>query len=143
MTREEYKNMYEIIGAAMEVHKTLGRGLEEAIYQEALDIELRERSIEPNREYWLDLSYKGQILSKRYKADFYPKGIVVEIKATECINDAHRAQLINYLRISGSKHGMLINFGEKSLKTECYSYNVLLDKYELITERNIHLQIEE
>ena len=71
MTKDEYMDIYNVVGAAMKVHEVLGRGLEEAIYQEALDIEMRKRGLKPEREKRIDCYYEGTKLNKHYVADFY------------------------------------------------------------------------
>jgi len=118
MTDLIYKEeAYKIIGAALEVHKELGCGFLEAVYQEALEIEFKHQSIPFLREQKLELSYKGQKLTKYYVADFicYDK-IVVELKALTQLDNQNIAQTINYLKATGYKLGLLINFGETSLK---------------------------
>ncbi len=108
---------YKIIGAAMEVHSTLGCGFLEAVYQEALAIEFEKRSIPFKQEKKLEIKYKDQILSKHYKADFicYDK-IIVETKALNELSGIDEAQVINYLKATGLKIGLLINFGSESLE---------------------------
>jgi len=110
---------YQIIGACMEVHKTLGCGFLEQVYQEALAIEFSEQNIPFEREKPLTIIYKGNPLEKTYVADFtcYNK-IILEIKAVKEICDDHRAQIINYLKATHFKLGLLVNFGEPSLKYE-------------------------
>ena len=136
MTRQEYKDIYDVVGAAMEVHKTLGRGMEEAIYQEALALEMNKRGMVAEREKDLRLTYKGVVLNKTYRADFYYNGIIIELKSvTEIVSDL-RAQLFNYMRISGSHRGILINFGEKYLRSELYLYLPEDDDFVLLTQEN-------
>ena len=108
---------YQIIGACMEVHKNLGTGFLEAIYQEALVVELDLQNIPYLREKSLNVNYKGHMLNKSYFADFvcYDK-IILELKALSAICKEHEAQLLNYLKATGYKLGMIINFGEPSLK---------------------------
>lgn len=108
---------YQIIGAAMEVHKELGCGFLEAVYQEALEHEFVARKISYKREHKLDIFYKGHQLSKYYVADFlcYDK-IIVELKALDALCSEHEAQLLNYLKASQCKIGLLLNFGSKSLQ---------------------------
>ena len=108
---------YKIIGAAMEVHKTLGRGFLEAVYQEALEKEFRLQKIPYKREQQLSIEYKGEKLSKYYMADFicYEK-IIVELKALSNLTTEHDAQILNYLKATNSKLGLLINFGAISLE---------------------------
>lgn len=108
-----YKDeVYAIIGAAIEVHKQLGSGFLEAIYQEAMQIELESRSIPFKSQKELQVFYKGQLLKKEYLADFvcYEK-IIVEIKALYHLTGLEESQLINYLKVSGLRLGLLINFG--------------------------------
>ena len=108
---------HEIIGAAMEVHSTLGPGFLEAVYQEALAIELIEREIPFETEKLLIIYYKSTRLSKFYKADFvFGNKVVLEIKALSALTGEHQAQLINQLKATGIKVGLLINFGSKSLE---------------------------
>ena len=108
---------YKIIGACMEVHKILGNGFLEAVYQEALAKEFGLQSIPFEREKQITISYKGDILNKQYLADFvcFDK-IIVELKALSALSSEHESQLLNYLKATGFKLGLLINFGEKSLK---------------------------
>ena len=108
---------YEIIGACMEVHRELGCGFLEAVYQEALAIEFSRRKIPFDQEMLLQINYKGQKLKKEYKADFicYNK-IIIELKALSKLAPEHMAQTLNYLKITDHRLGLLINFGESSLK---------------------------
>ena len=110
---------YKIIGAAMEVHRMLGCGFVESIYQEALEKEFALRGIPFEREKELTVSYKGNTLTKTFKADFvcYNK-IILELKAVKEMVDEHYAQIYNYLRASGMDLGILINFGTASIEYE-------------------------
>ena len=117
---EEYlyqSETYKIIGAMMEVHKTLGCGFLEAVYQEALAIEFDLQKIPYVKEKKLLLFYKEVQMEKFYVADFlcYDK-IVVEIKALSALTSTHNSIMINYLNATKFKVGILGNFGEKSLK---------------------------
>ncbi|HMJ26923.1 MAG TPA: GxxExxY protein [Pyrinomonadaceae bacterium] len=108
---------YEIIGAAIEVHKQLGCGFLEPVYQEALAVELGLRNVPFRREVRLPLHYKGQLLETRYCADFIClDAIVVELKALARTGGIEEAQLINYLRATGYEVGLLLNFGTRSLE---------------------------
>lgn len=111
------EEVYRVIGAAMEVHKTLGYGFLEPVYQEALEIELGTSKIPFQAQKPLQLLYKGTALEKYYIADFcvFDK-IIIEIKAVEHLDSSHVAQVINYLKATGFKLGLLINFGAKSLE---------------------------
>lgn len=108
---------YKIIGAAMEVHKELGPGFLEAVYQEALEIELHKQKIPYEREKLMNIFYRGIKLKKRYAADYvcYDK-IIVEVKALSALSSDHEAQILNYLKTTSLKLGLLINFGTKSLQ---------------------------
>ena len=103
---------YEIMGACFEVYKEKGSGFLEAIYQERLEIELGERRIPCKVQPELSLTYKGRPLKSEFKPDFicYDK-IVLELKAVTALADEHRAQVQNYLRATGMKLGLLVNFG--------------------------------
>ncbi len=108
---------YKIIGAAMEVHKELGAGFLESVYQEAFEIELQKQDIPYEREALLNIFYKGEKLKKRYSADFVCYGkIVIELKALGELSTDHEAQVLNYLKTSELKLGLLLNFGSKSLQ---------------------------
>ena len=111
---------YAIMGACFEVHNQLGSGFVELVYQEALEIELRYRSIPFAAQQELEIVYKGQSLQQTYKPDFICFGqIIVEIKAVSELNDVFRAQVHNYLRATGFQLGLLVNFaGHPKLKYE-------------------------
>lgn len=103
----------------MEVHSFLGCGHTEPIYQEALEQEFKLRNIPYEREKCFNIDYKGIVLRKNFFADFVCYGkIIVELKAVQKIDDAHFAQIYNYLKASDMKLGLLINFGETKLKHE-------------------------
>jgi len=136
MIRQEYQDMYDAIGVAMEVHTTLGRGLAEPIYQEAFAIEMGLRGLQVEREKALKLQYKNVKMEKTYVADFYYKGIVIEFKSVEEICSDHRAQLFNYMRIAKETRGILFNFGERNLHTERYLYLPEDDDFLLLTRDN-------
>ena len=112
-----YKNeTYSIIGAAMDVHRTLGMGFLESVYQEAMEIELAKRGIPFIPQKKIQIQYKDVLLNQYYVADLfcYDK-IIVELKAVSAVLPEHEAQIINYIHASGIKLGMLLNFGEESL----------------------------
>ena len=103
---------YKVVGAAFKVYNTLGSGFLEAVYQEALEIELQKQGIPYEREKELKIQYDGVELKQTYKADFVCFGkIIVELKAVNALDDAHRAQVYNYLHATGYKLGLLLNFG--------------------------------
>ncbi len=106
----------EIIGAAMEVNKTLGNGFLESVYEESLAIEFDLRNIPYKRQKGIDVFYKEQ-LAKQFVCDFLVgEKVLVEIKAIKAITGVEEAQVLNYLRATGIEVGLLINFGEQSLK---------------------------
>ena len=107
---------FEIIGICMEVHRILGKGLLEIVYKDAIEHELKLKGTTYEREKKYEIEYKGIILPHFFVADFVINGIVVEIKAQNGISSDQYAQIINYIRISNSEIGLLINFGESSLK---------------------------
>ena len=111
--QDEY---YKVIGLCMEVHRILGGGLLEAVYKEALEIEFRNNNIPYQREKEFIINYKQYELSKRFYADFvvYDE-IILEVKATKMIIDNDIAQTLNYINITKSKLGILVNFSPKTL----------------------------
>jgi GxxExxY protein len=107
---------FKVIGICMEVHRQFGMGFKEIIYKDALSIEFKNKQIPFIREKKFDVLYKGIVLPHRYFADFVVyDAIILEIKSAPFIADSFIAQTINYLKASGIKLGIIINFGEKSM----------------------------
>ncbi|MCF6183414.1 MAG: GxxExxY protein [Bacteroidales bacterium] len=106
----------KIIGCAMEVHKILGNGFQEVIYQRALAIEMHQQGLSFSREHEMDIFYKGERIGGRRVDFFVEEKIMVEIKAVIKLEDVHLAQAINYLEAYGLDIGLLINFGSRSLQ---------------------------
>jgi GxxExxY protein len=105
-----------IIGCAMEVHRTLGNGFQEVIYQRAMAIEMATQGLEFVREQEMPILYKGVEIGTR-RVDFFVAGVVmVELKAIIALEDVHLAQAKNYLEAYGLEVGLLINFGARSLE---------------------------
>jgi GxxExxY protein len=125
----EYQELtHSIIGAAMEVHKTLGNGFQEVIYQRALAIEMTERNIEYSREQEMRIQYKGHDIGTRRVDFFVEDKIMVEIKAIINLEDVHLAQAMNYVEAYDLEIGLLINFGAKSLQFKRVHNNKVLNR---------------
>ena len=106
------KECYDIIGTAMQVYKVLGHGFVEAVYQEALQKEFVHRNIPFQREKEINIYYGNEILDIKFKPDYICyNGIIVELKAVTELDDIHRAQIMNYLKATKYRLGLLINFG--------------------------------
>lgn len=112
-----YRNeSYNIIGAAMEVHNTIGCGFTEPVYQDALEKEFILRNIPYHREKEIPIFYKGEPLDKTFRVDFLCyNAIIVELKAVTDFTEAHYAQVYNYLKAGNFSLGILINFSKTKL----------------------------
>jgi GxxExxY protein len=109
--------VYAIVGAAMEVANELGPGFLEAVYQEALELELRMRAVPVQAQIPLQIAYKGHVLSKEYVPDLICFGeVIVEIKALKQLTSVEEAQLLNYLKAARKPVGLLLNFGSPKLE---------------------------
>lgn len=112
---------YKIIGACMSVHSVLGCGFLEPVYQEALAIEFKLQGIPFRKESEITIKYKEHTLNKLYKADFICfDQIILELKALSALSNEHTAQIINYLKATGLRVGLLVNFGATSLQHQRY-----------------------
>jgi GxxExxY protein len=119
VTDERDPKTYAIIGAAMEIHRQLGHGFLEAVYQEAAVIEFPLKQIPFEREVNLPVKYRNISLPIHYRADFVCfSEIIVEFKALSRLSNIEEAQLLNYLKATGLKRGLLINFGASSLQSK-------------------------
>ncbi len=108
---------YAVIGAAMEVHNRLGHGFLEAVYHAALAVELSRNNIPFERERALAITYRDTILPCQFRADLVCfSGLLVELKANTHLGKADEAQIVNYLKASGLKKGLLLNFGSEKLE---------------------------
>jgi GxxExxY protein len=104
-----------IIAAATQVHRNLGPGFEEVIYQRALALELQAQGLEFSREIWIDVHYRDVKVGKK-RVDFLIEGVMVEIKAHAELQDVHVVQALSYLKASGYPVGLLLNFGAARLQ---------------------------
>ncbi|MFW5658750.1 MAG: GxxExxY protein [Bacteroidota bacterium] len=107
---------YYVIGAAMEVHRHLGTGFQEVIYQRSLEIEMRDQGIRYIREFEMPVKYKQHEVGIRRVDFLVDDGLLVEIKAIKALEDVHLAQAKNYLEAYDLRDGLLINFGAQSLE---------------------------
>ncbi|WP_228237227.1 GxxExxY protein [Allomuricauda sp. M10] len=117
MSQIIYKHeSYFVIGLCMDVHNELGKGFNEAVYGDALEIELKSNGVPYQREVKFNIDYKGQTLKHQYYADFIVDDkIILELKAVEKISSGHIKQTLNYLAASKMKLGLIVNFGEDQL----------------------------
>ena len=118
---EEYKHLLSlsntIIGAAIEVHKELGPGLLESVYEDCLKVELESRGLKAETQIDLPLIYKGQETGKYYRIDMLVEDVfIVELKAVEAMKPLHEVQLMTYMKLSNVKMGLLINFNVPKLR---------------------------
>ena len=118
---EEYKHLLSlsntIIGAAIEVHKELGPGLLESVYEDCLKVELESRGLKAETQIDLPLIYKGQETGKYYRIDMLVEDVfIVELKAVEALKPLHEVQLLTYMKLSNVKMGLLVNFNVPKLR---------------------------
>ncbi|MBQ9555273.1 MAG: GxxExxY protein [Muribaculaceae bacterium] len=128
------EHIYDVVGALYEVHKELGAGLNEYCYQEGLHIQLEESNIPFEKELTFHPSYHGQPMNALYRVDFVCKGeIIIECKSVEVLNNNHRAQLFNYMRLLNATCGILVNFAPKNIDLQRYFFDIeqrdILDVY--------------
>jgi GxxExxY protein len=137
-----YKDeVYQIIGAAIEVHKELGSGFLESVYEEAMTLESKSRKIPHDTQVRINIHYKAQPIGKEFIADYVGFGkIIAEFKCIPKLTRIEEAQIINYLKATGMEVGLLINFGSKG-KLEWKRY-VFSKKYETSSRIFVSLAAE-
>ena len=124
MDENELSNL--IIGAAIEVHRTLGPGLLESVYEGALSFELRERGLNVRQQQELPVTYKCVELHGSFRMDLLVNDLViVEIKAVERLQSIHEAQLLTYLKLANKKRGLVLNFNSTTIRTSVRRVNNL------------------
>ncbi|HAO23942.1 MULTISPECIES: GxxExxY protein [unclassified Methylophaga] len=107
----------EIIGAAIEVHRQVGPGLLEAIYEECLISELKQRGLRLLNQYPLPIFYKGRQLNSAYRLDLLVEDkVIVELKTVESLTGLHKAQLLTYLKLAKLRYGLLLNFNVSMMR---------------------------
>ena len=120
--------MYDVVGAIHEVHRRMGAGLNEYVYQEALEIEFMYCGIPFQREISFHPTYRGKELKAEYRLDFLCKeDIIVELKAVEKLGGDNKAQLFNYMRLRKASCGIIVNFAPKYAEVERYLYDAETD----------------
>ena len=128
------EHVYDVVGALYEVHKELGAGLNECCYQEGLEIQLEQPGIQYDRELSFHPKYHDIEMKTYYRVDFLCKrDIILECKSVDELNNNHRAQLFNYMRLLNHPCGLLVNFAPKNIVIERYFYDTekrnILDVY--------------
>lgn len=124
--------MFDVIGSIHEVHRELGPGLNEFCYQEALEMEFKERNIEYQRELSFHPLYHGKEMKAEYRIDFLcKKNIIVELKAIDKLSSDNKAQLFNYMRLQKAPCGIIVNFAPKFAEIERYFYDA--ESNEIVT----------
>ncbi|MCB9192191.1 MAG: GxxExxY protein [Flavobacteriales bacterium] len=116
MAEDVNKLTHRIIGCAMQVHRVLGNGFQELIYQRALALEFAAQGLSYEREKEMSIYYREQAIGTRRVDFFVEEEVMVELKAVSQLEEVHKAQAINYLEAYGVAHGLLINFGQTSLE---------------------------
>ena len=113
-----------VIGCAIEVHRTMGPGLLESIYRECMLMELHEQDVYVECERTIAVSYKERPLLSRFRIDLLvERRLIVELKAVEAVKPIHKAQVINYLKLTGHPAGLLINFNDVTLKAGLHRFD--------------------
>ena len=135
----EDSQTYAILGACFEVHKQLGGGFNEAVYQQALALEFQTRNIPFQKEVKIDVYYKDVKLDAFYRADFICyDSVIVELKAIPLILSEHEAQVLNYMSACHISRGLLVNFGSRRLQHKRFIFSKNLKEILEIEQNNPH-----
>ena len=112
---------YEIIGAAYKVHKNIGPGALESVYEECLKYEMQQKGLKVKQQILLPIHYKGKILEKGFRVDLLINNLViVEIKSVEFVKEIHLSQLLTYIKLGKKKRGLLLNFNVPNMQSGIY-----------------------
>ncbi len=123
MTLNGHPASESVIGAAIEVHRVLGPGLLESVYQGCLAYELSQRGVCVRREVPIPVEYKGKLLDCGFRADLLvDDDLIVEVKSVEALMPIHTAQVLTHLRLTGARQALLLNFGQLTLKAGLKSF---------------------
>ena len=107
-----------VVSAAIAIHREMGPGLLESVYEVILAHELKERGLRVERQVVVPISFRGQNFNEGFRADIIVEGkVILELKSIEMVNNAHKKQLLTYLKLTGMKLGYLLNFGEALMKS--------------------------
>jgi len=107
-----------VVDAAIEIHRELGPGLLESVYEVILANELKERGLRVERQVPVEITFRGRSFNEGYRADIIVEGkVILELKSVERVSNAHKKQLLTYLKLGGMKLGYLLNFGEALMKS--------------------------
>ncbi|MGM9810482.1 MAG: GxxExxY protein [Paludibacteraceae bacterium] len=124
IARHTSDSIYQIVGAAYEVQHEIGYGLLEAVYNEAMRMELQKRNVNVQSEVEVPIYYKGEKMKKHYRVDLLCDNIIIELKVVDELTSEHRFQLFNYMRLTNIPYGLLINFGKKMVESERYQLDM-------------------
>lgn len=114
-----YKDLtYKIIGLAMEVHNELGYGFLEKVYENAMKVQFSKNNIKADFQVQFKVNFKGEIIGEFYPDIIVDDKVILELKAVEKINDIHKAQILNYLKVTKLKLGLILNFSKEKLEYE-------------------------
>jgi len=125
---------YNIVGCAIEVHKTVGPGLLESVYHNCMKDEMRSRNLKFESQVWVPVNYKGKDVGGKFRLDFLVEDlIIVELKAVDTLIPLYQAQLLSYLRLADKPKGLLINFHSENIVSQLIP--LVTEKFALLPEK--------